>query len=159
MQKHSILQGRYFWLICLVFLWMLAGLGVSAAERKAIDVDSSKFGFKGVVLDDGSLWVWDYDDVYFSKPKKITDNVKQMDLGYQHGAAIKTDGSLWTWGYNFDGQLGNGSTNGSSDLFFQRTHCQKLWIMWCRYRAVNTIRQQYRQMEASGSGEETLQDR
>lgn len=117
MKQHSILQHRCFWLICLVFLWMLAGLGVSAAERKAIDVDSSTFGFKGVVLDDGSLWVWDYDDVYFSNPKKITDNVKQMDLGYKHGAAIKTDGSLWTWGYNFDGQLGNGSTSSNYDIF------------------------------------------
>lgn len=117
MKQHSILQHRCFWLICLVFLWMLAGLGVSAAERKAIDVDSSTFGFKGVVLDDGSLWIWDYDDVYFSNPKKITDNVKQMDLGYKHGAAIKTDGSLWTWGYNFDGQLGNGSTSSDYDIF------------------------------------------
>lgn len=117
MKQHSISQHRYFWIICLILLWMLVGLGVSAAERKAIDVDSSTFGFKGVVLDDGSLWVWNYNDVYFSNPKKITDNVKQMDLGYRHGAAIKTDGSLWTWGYNFDGQLGNGSTSSNYDIF------------------------------------------
>lgn len=125
MKQHSILQHRCFWLICLVFLWMLAGLGVSAAERKAIDVDSSTFGFKGVVLDDGSLWVWDYDDVDFSNPKKVTDNVKQIDLGYSHGAIIKTDGSLWTWGDNFAGELGNGNT-GSGNLFYPKDTLSKI---------------------------------
>ena len=125
MKQHSISQHRYFWIICLVFLWMLASLGVSAAERKAIDVDSAIDESKAVVLDDGSLWIWAYNDVDFSNPKKVTDNVKQIDLGNTHGAAIKTDGSLWTWGWNYDGQLGNGST-GSGDLFYPKDTLSKI---------------------------------
>ena len=125
MKQHSISQHRYFWIICLILLWMLVGLGVSAAERKAIDVDSAIDESKAVVLDDGSLWIWAYNDVDFSNPKKVTDNVKQIDLGNTHGAAIKTDGSLWTWGWNYDGQLGNGST-GSGDLFYPKDTLSKI---------------------------------
>lgn len=30
--------------------------------------------------------------------------------GDYHSAALAADGSVWSWGYNFDGQLGNGTT-------------------------------------------------
>jgi alpha-tubulin suppressor-like RCC1 family protein len=33
--------------------------------------------------------------------------------GYDHAVAMKTDGTVWAWGGNSNGQLGNGTTNGS----------------------------------------------
>lgn len=34
--------------------------------------------------------------------------------GYAHSVALKRDGTVWAWGRNGDGQLGNGTTTGSS---------------------------------------------
>lgn len=33
----------------------------------------------------------------------------QVNVGYEHGGAIRSDGSLWTWGRNNYGQLGDGT--------------------------------------------------
>jgi alpha-tubulin suppressor-like RCC1 family protein len=33
--------------------------------------------------------------------------------GYDHAVAMKTDGTVWAWGGNSNGQLGNGTTDGS----------------------------------------------
>ncbi|MCX8668166.1 RCC1 domain-containing protein, partial [Bifidobacterium sp. B3998] len=38
----------------------------------------------------------------------------QVSLGDQHSAAIGSDGNLYTWGYNFNGQLGDGTTSSRS---------------------------------------------
>jgi alpha-tubulin suppressor-like RCC1 family protein len=38
-------------------------------------------------------------------------NWKQVSVGYNAAAAIKTDGTLWTWGYNHRGQIGNNNVN------------------------------------------------
>jgi alpha-tubulin suppressor-like RCC1 family protein len=31
-----------------------------------------------------------------------------------HSLALKTDGTLWGWGFNFDGELGDGTSNSKS---------------------------------------------
>jgi len=68
---------------------------------------------------DGTLWLWGLNDegqlgnnnlINRSSPvQTITTgtNWKQLSLGFEHSAAIKTDGTLWLWGWNFRGQLGN----------------------------------------------------
>jgi alpha-tubulin suppressor-like RCC1 family protein len=71
------------------------------------------------VKTDGTLWTWGYssygclgNNVAGSFFTPITTfaggiNWKQVDVGIQHTAAIKTDGTLWTWGYSYLGRLGN----------------------------------------------------
>jgi hypothetical protein len=68
---------------------------------------------------DGTLWTWGYSSYGClgnndtgSRYTPITTfaggvNWKQVDVGTQHTAAIKTDGTLWTWGYSYLGRLGN----------------------------------------------------
>ena len=41
---------------------------------------------------------------------KIMDDVVAVSAGVDHTMAIKSDGSLWAWGYNWNGQLGTGTT-------------------------------------------------
>jgi alpha-tubulin suppressor-like RCC1 family protein len=78
---------------------------------------------------DGTLWTWGANgsgqlgdnDTTGGTAKSIPvttfaggTNWKQVSVGQQHIAAIKTDGTLWTWGNGFNGgQLGNGITIGN----------------------------------------------
>ena len=96
--------------------------------------------YSAAITDDGSLYMWginhsgelgigksDYGYYYAAEntPTKIMDNVSSVYLcrGYKqnYSAAITSDGSLYTWGSfkifevgnNFNGHLGNGTTEGS----------------------------------------------
>lgn len=75
---------------------------------------------------DGTLWIWgdaasgnlgDNSVTAKSSPVQTiasSNNWKQVALGNQNAAAIKTDGTLWTWGSNAFGKLGNGTTANTS---------------------------------------------
>ena len=72
---------------------------------------------------DGTLWLWGGGDdgrlgtgntLPRSSPVQTVsggNNWKQVSLGQQHAAAIKTDGTLWLWGRSFEGELGTGLRN------------------------------------------------
>ena len=53
-------------------------------------------------------------DSFITAPRKIMDNVKMVDLGYDFSIALTTNGDLYTWGYNGDGRLGDGTNINSS---------------------------------------------
>ena len=71
---------------------------------------------------DGTLWLWGAGETGRLGNDSTTDrsspvqtvstgnNWKQVSLGDQHSAAIKTDGTLWLWGDGDSGILGNNST-------------------------------------------------
>lgn len=82
---------------------------------------------------DGTLWTWGLSSSTFSSDGILgtNDNVsrstpvttfaggndwKQVSMGSNSCAAIKTDGSLWTWGNNSTGQLGNNLGFGNNRL-------------------------------------------
>lgn len=78
---------------------------------------SAKWGHTALVGNDGSLWLWGYNengeignDTEISNvvPVKVMSDVKYASAGEQNTAVIKTDGSVWTFGNNTRGQLGNG---------------------------------------------------
>lgn len=40
----------------------------------------------------------------------LLSSVVAVAAGSNHTVAVKSDGSVWAWGYNFDGELGDGTT-------------------------------------------------
>ncbi|MBK8042926.1 MAG: hypothetical protein IPK21_09825 [Haliscomenobacter sp.] len=74
----------------------------------------------------GTLWAWGYNGGVFGDgssddsdtPVQIgTDanwaSVSTFSEG-NHVLGVRTDGTLWAWGYNYYGELGNGTFNGSN---------------------------------------------
>ena len=78
--------------------------------------------YSAAITTGGSLYTWGnkYYDLLADEqydcpsPIKIMDNVAYVSLGQYYSATITTNGSLYMWGENFWGQLGNGTTDGSS---------------------------------------------
>jgi alpha-tubulin suppressor-like RCC1 family protein len=78
---------------------------------------------------DGTLWIWGYvvngalgnAVVTLTTGNRSTpittfaggNNWKQVSVGGNFTAAIKTDGTLWIWGRGDDGKLGNGAVTGN----------------------------------------------
>ena len=77
------------------------------------------------VKTDGTLWIWgdnssgqlgDNTQVPKSSPVQTIaggTNWKQVSIGGEHTAAIKTDGTLWTWGDNTYNALGDNTSAGN----------------------------------------------
>ena len=76
---------------------------------------------------DGTLWLWGGnsgsgrlgDDTNEKKSSPVQTiaggtNWSKVACGAYHNAAIKTDGTLWTWGSNYDGRLGDDTTDNKS---------------------------------------------
>jgi alpha-tubulin suppressor-like RCC1 family protein len=96
--------------------WQQVSVGSASAAAAAIKTD-------------GTLWTWgnntsgklgDNTTTNRSSPVQTSGagtTWKQVSVGTNHMAAVKTDGTLWTWGANASGQLGtNDTTSRSSPL-------------------------------------------
>lgn len=72
---------------------------------------------------DGTVWTWGSN--YYGQlgngtsgsgsnptPQEVTSlsNVTDVKAGYSHCLALRGDGTVWAWGYNYNGQLGDGTT-------------------------------------------------
>ena len=78
--------------------------------------------FSAAIKTDGTLWTWGSggsgqlgDNTVTTKSTPVTTfaggtNWKQVSVGPNHCAAIKTDGTLWTWGRGLYGALGTNDT-------------------------------------------------
>ena len=78
------------------------------------------------IKSDGTLWAWGDNrsgqlgdgttTARYIPTQESTQstNWSAVSVGYSHTSAIKTDGTLWAWGANWDGQLGDGTTDSSS---------------------------------------------
>ena len=73
----------------------------------------------GVIAQDGSLYMWGYNEwgnigdgttEDRDMPTKILDHVISVSSGYDRSGAITQDGSLYMWGCNDEGQIGDGTT-------------------------------------------------
>ncbi|MDT7510132.1 chromosome condensation regulator RCC1, partial [Bifidobacterium sp. H1HS16N] len=84
---------------------------------------------------DGNAWAWGYNGSgdlgnnssasSSSVPVRVRDpdspgdaskglQAAQVSGGYHLSLAVGSDGNAYAWGYNYDGQLGDGSTNDKS---------------------------------------------
>jgi len=82
--------------------------------------------FSCALRTDASLWCWGAnsagqlgngtttDSLIPVRAGATTWNWTSVIAGGYHGCGIRRDGTLWCWGYNAHGQLGNGSTDGTS---------------------------------------------
>jgi alpha-tubulin suppressor-like RCC1 family protein len=90
-------------------------VAVAAGYYHSLALDSS-----------GHVWSWGYnaqgqlgngssDGNPHSTPTQISglSSIVAVAAGQYHSLALDSSGNLWSWGYNGDGELGNGSSDGS----------------------------------------------
>ncbi|MFD9701180.1 RCC1 domain-containing protein [Lentzea sp. NPDC059081] len=85
-------------------------------------------GSNGYALrSDGTVWGWGYNYAGQAGPRTTPDDIVDLPVriaGLDQvvaiaatagtGYALRSDGTVWSWGNNFSGELGNGTTGGSS---------------------------------------------
>jgi alpha-tubulin suppressor-like RCC1 family protein len=118
-----------------IAIWLLA-FGLASAVSGA-DVISTWGGARGTVIlkSDGTVWTWGANfggklgtgmtqaatnraviPVEVHGPGNIDylHSISAIMGGEVHNVALKSDGTVWTWGNNFQGGLGDGTTNDSA---------------------------------------------
>jgi hypothetical protein len=124
----------------LLFAWgyNAGALGVNdaAARSSPIQIPGTKWSASSImdktassVRDDGTLWIWGYNDNgalglnqpdnnRYSSPIQIPGTTwSRVSLTTERGMASKSDGTLWVWGDNGAGKLGqNNETKYSSPV-------------------------------------------
>lgn len=67
----------------------------------------------GAITKDGDLYTWNRELTSEMTPVKILSNVERIIGDSDICGVITKDRSLYMWGYNYEGQLGNGTTEDS----------------------------------------------
>jgi alpha-tubulin suppressor-like RCC1 family protein len=102
------------------------GLDPSAVRQADYEVTGmvSAGGFHSLALDaSGRVWAWGYNGYGQLGDATTTDRLTPVQLpafgaslvvavaaGRLHSLALTEDGRVWAWGYNYNGQLGDGTT-------------------------------------------------
>lgn len=103
------------------------GGGGTSSSWASVSVGGDNYSRHTVAIKtDGTLWAWgsnfngqlgDGTIINRTTPTQIGSDTNWKSVsagGYSHTVAIKTDGTLWAWGYNWYGQLGDGTTSGTT---------------------------------------------
>ena len=100
------LLRRPVWLAASVALAATVGTPAMADPVAGPHVQAYGWGvdYDGQVGDGGTS------DVLTPQPLTLPDDVRQIAAGGYFGAALTGDGQVWTWGANFEGYLGDGTT-------------------------------------------------
>jgi alpha-tubulin suppressor-like RCC1 family protein len=95
--------------------------GFKFSDCGFVDIDFDDVFVRKEIFSEGGLWMWGVgafgrlgtnSTSLTSSPVQTVSggtNWKQVSLGEQHSAAIKTDGTLWLWGSGANGRLGDNS--------------------------------------------------
>lgn len=66
---------------------------------------------------DGTVWWWGHPFLFdsASTPTQVSglSGVKAISRSFTHTLALKNDGTVWAWGVNYNGNLGDGTTDHS----------------------------------------------
>lgn len=106
------------------------GNGTTIRQLKPVKVMSSvqsvqlnNYEYTAAVKKNGDLYMWGANSygqignnstsgLSETKPVKVLENVKTVELSRERTAAITMDGDLYCWGWNFEGQVGDGTDRG-----------------------------------------------
>gem|GEM_PF-2365762 len=105
-----------------------APVEVSALTGKGVVAISAGGGFALALTGDGAVYAWGQNVLgqlgngtyvgTVTTPAQVTGfsgrTVVAISCGASHALALTADGAVYTWGYNYDGQLGNGTTTASN---------------------------------------------
>jgi alpha-tubulin suppressor-like RCC1 family protein len=105
-----------------------APVEVSALAGKGVVAISAGGGFALALTADGAVYAWGQNVLgqlgngtyvgTVTTPAQVTGfsgrTVVAISCGASHALALTADGAVYTWGYNYDGQLGNGTTTASN---------------------------------------------